>query len=251
MAAVAMLLEHVITSSNANKYSAIGTLFAAFVGLAALLFVGIQAIQLKTSVDIQAQQSQMQLAAFRVERRPYLFLEDVDPILSRNDPEGGWFGGVELRFRNVGRDPATITGTEYLVASDVNGVINLVKWFDEESGGFPDIKVLFPEQTDFRVPMHPNIAPPDKKPRLIYIGAVISYSGPHQGMRYWYKFSRMYALELKRVRHDKGEDFEFHGIHPLKPDHDWDRNDNPVAPKLSEPDWQKYLSQAYINRITQ
>jgi hypothetical protein len=183
----------------------------------------------------------MQLNAFRVEHRPYLFIEDDKHYLGKNDPEGGWFGGVDLRFRNVGKDPATITDAKYMVASDVSGEIGVVKWFNEESGGFPDIKVLFPQQEDFRVPMHPNIAPSNKAPRLVYVGAVISYTGPHHDMKYWYKFSRVYAIQHKPEL----------GWQPQKPDHDWDNNNNADAPELKVPDWQKYLSQKYISRITQ
>jgi hypothetical protein len=251
-AGIALLLEIVITSSNAQRYSAIGAIFAAAGALFALLVFGYQSWQMKQTVAIQAEQSKMQLEAFRVEHRPYLFVEDDRKFyLNRNDAEGGWFGGVDLRFRNVGKDPATITEAKYMVASDVRGIINVVKWFDEESGGFPDIKVLFPQQEDFRVPMHPNIAPADKRPRLIYVGAVISYTGPHHDMKYWYKFSRLYVIHITSLRNESGHVTEVGEIQALKPDHDWDNNSNSQAPALAEPKWQDYLSQKYIGRITQ
>src|SRR5574341_160242 len=90
-AGLALLLELVITSSNAEKYSAIGTILAATAVIPTLFFLGYQSWQMKRAVHIQAKQSKMQLETFRVEHGPYVFIEDDNHMLTRNDPEGGWF----------------------------------------------------------------------------------------------------------------------------------------------------------------
>lgn len=151
-------------------------------------------MQLKESVDLQGRQIQLQADGFQLEHRPYLYLHlPLDQIrVWQNETEGGWFGGGDLRFRNVGKDPASITKAQYMVASDARGVIDFVGWFETEFGGFPDIEVVFPGQDDARVPTH-----------------------------------------------------------PLKPDHDWDRNTKSEAPELKEPKWKEYPSKGYIKRLTQ
>ncbi len=244
VAGLALLLDVVITAINAEKYSAIGTILAAIVAIPALFFVGFQAMQLRKSVDLQVD-------AFQLEHRPYLFLQLPQVSVWRNDPEGGWFGGGDLRFKNVGKDPATITTTRYMVASDTRGEIDFVGWFEKEFGGFPDIKMVFPGQEDARVPCHPNISPGDKKPRLLFVGAVISYVGPNADRRYWYKFSQVYVLRFVRGKDKQERILETVEIHPLKPDHDWDRNMTSAPPDLEQPKWTDYLSQSYIKTLTQ
>ena len=240
-----LLLLKFIRPYNSEKWVAIGTILAAIVGIFALIFVGTQATHLSRQLKLQAE-------TFELEHRPYLYLH-IPPgevRFWRNDVEGGWFAGGDLRFRNVGKDPATIRNTQYMVASDRRGVIDFIGWFEKEFGGFPDIKVVFPGQEDARVPCHPTVAERDKIPRLLYIGAVTSYEGPQPGRSYWYKFSQLYVLEFVRGKDDQGRMVERFGVHPLKPEHDWDRNTNSPPPGLVEPRWQDYLSQGYIHHLT-
>jgi len=250
---LALLLNVVITASNANKYNAIGTILAALVGITALLFIGYQASQLKTSVDLQRKQIQAQAEEFKLERRPFLYLHlPLDKVgVWRNVAERAWFGGGNLRFRNVGKDPATIIKTRYMVASDVAGSVDFVGWFEKAFGGFPDIKTVFPVQEDAQVPCHPIISPGNKKPKLFYIGAVVSYVGPTSDRIYWYKFSQLFVIKIEKLKDEHGKEFERISIHPHRPDHDWDRNTGSEPPDLKEPDWKDLLSKSYIKTLTE
>lgn len=255
--AITLFLDVRITESNASKYAAIGTILAAIMAVLALFVVAYQTMQLRTSVNLQGDQIRLQAATFELEHRPYLYLYLPSDQLKvwLNQAEGGWFGGGDLRFRNVGKDPASITQADYMVASDVRGEIPLRKWFEEEFGGFPDISSVFPGQEDARVPCHPNISPVERKPQFLYIGAVVSYVGPKKDRRYWYKFSQTYVLEfLKEVDKQpslvQGPLYKV-VVHPLKPDHEWDKNPESEPPKLMLPNWADYLSQSYIKKLTQ
>ncbi len=233
-----------INCENGAKYSAIGAILAAlgaiiaaFGTVGALLFL--------------ANQVRLQREAFRLEHRPYLYLHMDDPGVWFNDEVKGWFGGGPLRFRNVGKDPATITKTDYMVASDAQGVIDFKGWFEKDFGGFPDVTSVFPGQENAQVPCHPGIASGDKKPKLLYIGAVVAYVGPESAPVYWYKFSQLYAIGISEIRNEQGIEIGFKiTLHPQKPDHDWDRNTDLEVPKLVEPDWQFYLLKPYIKQVT-
>jgi hypothetical protein len=253
IAGLALLLDVIITGSNANKYNAIGTILAALVGIAALVFIGYQASQLKASVDLQGKQIQAQGEEFRLERRPYLYLHlPLDEVrVWRNVKERAWFGGGNLRFRNVGKDPATITETSYMVASDVAGSVDFVGWFEEAYGGFPDIKTVFPGQEDAKVPCHPVISSGNKKPKLLYIGAVVSYVGPISDRIYWYKFSQLFVVKFDKIKDKRGKEIEGISIHPHRPDHDWDKNTDSDPPSLKEPNWKDFLSKSYIKTLTE
>jgi len=262
-----LLLERFITESNANKYSAIGTLLAAVVGIFALFFIGYQAVQLRKSVDLQLDQIEfissqttqlrrsveLQAKEFLLEHRPYLYihLPSNEVEVGYNEQERAWFGGGELRFRNVGKDTATITETNYMVASDTAGVVKFREWFEKDYGGFPDITNVFPGQEDVRVPCHPEISTSGKRPKLLYIGAVVSYVGPSSKKTYWYKFSQLYVIELKKGKDNQGQEKEWSIPNPLKPEHDWDKNTNSKAPILKEPVWKDYLSKPHIRRLTE
>ena len=106
------VLDAVLTADNASKYAALATILAAVVGIPTLVVVGYQAVQLKHSVDVQRRQSQLQADAFELEHRPYLHLQLENYVLEQNpDEANAWFGGGDCVFKNVGKDPATITNT--------------------------------------------------------------------------------------------------------------------------------------------
>ena len=236
MAALAVFLWLAVKRQNADRYSAIGTCLAAAATISAFFFLGYQ-IKLQTD-------------AFQLEHRPYLYLS-FDPVgMGQDEPKREfWFGGGNLRFRNVGKDPASIIKTEYMVASDAIGVVPFREWFEKEFGGFPDITNVFPGQEDAAVPCHPIIGSSKRKPKLLYIGAVVSYTGSSSNIVHWYKFSQVFVVSFPKEGRDKGSAERPITI-ALKPDHEWDRNREDPAPKLKEPDWQAYLSRGYIKTLT-
>lgn len=233
-----LLLNEKIKENNANKYSAISTVMAALVGIFALFFIGYQTLQLRKSVNLQRQE-------FALEHRPYLYLNIPADKLTLCNPitiDGcdAWFGGGPLYFRNIGKDPATIITTQYMIASDTSGEIKLVEWLNEEFGGFQDIKVVFPDQEDQSVMLRAMIAPKNTPPKLLFIGAVISYIGSNPTKKYWYMFNRLVVIVPGNE-----EPYVLHST-----DQDWDKNTNSEAPELKEPDWDYYLSRSYIKSLT-
>ena len=237
------LLDTVITADNAEKYSAIGTLLAAFIAMPALGVIVFQSYQLKNSVDVQAKDSNLS-------HRPHVYLEfklHNPPVWQTN--AGSWFGGGDLYFRNSGKSPATIIYKDYMVASDRSGVIDFVGWHEKDHIGFPDIKVVFPNQDGVKVPCHPIISG-EEKPRLLYISAVIHYKGPEKGKVYWYYYSETFAIQFGKFPDRNGTLVDGIVLHPVT-DHDWDDNTEKDPPKLAEPNWEYLLSKIYVKRITQ
>jgi hypothetical protein len=230
-------LVFVINHQNADKYTAVGTILAAIGTVGAFIFIGYQTVQLKNEFDLQ--------------HRPYLYVHLPQPIVGFNPTEKAWFGGGNLFFKNVGKDPATVTDTQYMVASDRMGIIKFVEWFERDFGGFPDIKTVMPGQEDAQVPCHPVISPADQKPRMFYIGAVITYRGPKPNKQYWYKFSQLFIVKFEKVTDKDGNPQIVPVIHPHKPDHEWDQNiEDSKPPKLAEPKWEDYLSKPYVKTLT-
>jgi hypothetical protein len=270
--ALAFMLETLIRTENANKYSALGAMLAAFGtiiaalgGIGAFFFVGYQAAQLAESVNLQGEE-------FALEHRPYLYLDlelTKQPFLYYQTKEGiqnlnlfgiwpnknenAYFGGGDLYFRNAGKDPATITRTEYRVRSDQRRDLDFVKWFQDAAGGFPDIKTVMPNQQGLRVPCHPIVSEGAKVPKLLFVGAVISYVGPQKGTeerrRYWYKFRQTFVVELRTAEVD-GQPVEFPVLHPHVVDTDWDRNEGKDPPPLEDPNWDDLLSKSYVKTLT-
>ena len=279
-----IFLDMIIKTPNASKYTAIGTILAAIgtivaaiVGLAALCFVGYQAIHLKKSVDLQREE-------FALEHRPYLYVElklQEEKLSSElngkafevlltgiwpTDKKLGYFGGGDLYFRNVGKDPATITQTKYIVHSDVNKDLDLVEWFKNATGDFPDITSVMPNQQNLRVPCHPIVSHPTsgEAPKLLFIGAVISYVGPQKETekerRYWYKFSQLFIIEMKKidiVETRENDTKKNHPpiiipvLHPHVMKTDWDRNNEEDPTPLEDPDWDELLKKSYIRKLTE
>ncbi|MCK4818418.1 hypothetical protein KA005_21790 [bacterium] len=234
---VGILLWILVTESNAQKLGAIGTVLGAIGAVGALGFIGYQAIQLKASIDLQ-------IEAFNLEKRPYLHPSLENLNVWRRSKESEWcYGGGDLYFINPGNVPASIVNSEYMIATDEQGKIGIVEWFEKEYGEFPDIKSVFPGQRGVFVPLHPTIG---KKPNLLYVGAVIAYTGTKPGLKYWYKFSRIYILKFRTCKTQTGEEKEIISISPHTPDYEWDRNTGSDAPILKEPDWKFYLSTGSI-----
>ena len=240
-----LLLKRFINESNANKYGTIGTILAALVGMFALFFIGYQSEQLRNQIKLQTDE-------FHLEHRPYLYIHLPPDQLKvwYDEGERAWFGGGNLRFRNVGKDPASIIKTKYMIASDTAGEVDFVAWFERDAGGFPDIKNVFPGQEDAQVPCHPEISTGGKRPKLLYIGAVISYVGPSSKRAYWYKFSQLYVIRFIKRKNEQGRETEWVSVVPLKPEHDWDKNTDSEAPTLKEPEWKDYLSKTQIKALT-
>lgn len=239
-----------ITKQNAEKYSAIGSILLAIVGIPTLFFLGYQTMQLKRSVDIQSTQNTIESTKFDLEQRPYVYLKLNKLSVTPNQSEGGWFGGGDLQFINVGKEPATILQTDYMVASDIRGKIDFVKWFKEAYGDFPDIKTVFPGQEDASVPCHPLISSLNPRPKMLYVAAVISYTGSRTKKVYWYKFSQLYIIAIKETKASDGAQSYNISLYPYSPDHEWDRNAEQKAPVLAVPNWQKYLSKDYVRHVT-
>ena len=200
------------------------------------------------SIEAQRDAINLQTEISHLEHRPYLYLYMNTLGVGQKKPGEAWFGGGSMRFRNVGRDPASNIKTQHMVASDTLNEIDFVGWFEKAFGGFPHINSVFPGQEDAEVPCHPMISTGDKKPKLMYIGAVVTYEGPKSGMIYWYKFSRVYAIKFSKEKDKEG--LVKVSIYPLKADHDWDKNLNGQPPKLELPNWKNLLSKSYINQIT-
>ena len=273
--AIAMLLFYIaavvflsikLNQNNAGVFQAYGTILAALVGIPALLFVGYQALQLRNSVNQQKQQTELQREEFALEHRPYLFVElqliektmivdSPDETFRRASLQGIWpkdtvyFGGGDLYFRNAGRDPATITKTEYRVRSDVRRDLDMVKWFKDEYGGFPDVTSVMPGQKNLRVPCHPIIGNKKEPPKLLFVGAVISYTGPQKEGKYWYKYSQLYVVEFKEIELD-GKKLVVPLLHPHVMDTHWDRNEGEDPPSLEDPSWDELLEKSYIKTLT-
>jgi hypothetical protein len=269
--AAAFALEVLIKTSNADKYTALGTILAAIAtiiaaigGIAAFFFVGYQAVKLGESVNLQREE-------FSLEHRPYLYTElklTNQPLslkingkfaqvnlegIWRNEKENAYFGGGDLYFRNVGKDPATITKTEYRVRSDARRDLDFVQWFKEAYGGFPDITSVMPNQQNLRVPCHPIVSLTAEAPKLLFVGAVISYVGPQKETekqrKYWYKFSQLFVVELT-AHQINGQKIIIPVLHPHVMYTDWDRNEGKDPPPLEDPNWDDLLKKSYVKTLT-
>ncbi len=218
-----------------------------------VLLIGVQSSNIKTQTDKMVEQTKIFKDSYKVEHRPYLYLDlrDINDInlrgisVWRNFPGSGWYGGGNLHFINTGKEPATIINSKYMVASDRKGDTNFIEWFQNAYGGFTDVSVVMPNQEDVHVPCHPIIADGNERPRLLYIGATITYKGSNPDKTYWFKFSQLFIIEFKKLPNK----LVIIG-HPHTPDHDWDQNKNINPPILKEPDWQEYLSRNYIKTLT-
>jgi hypothetical protein len=266
-----LLLDILIKTSNANRYSAIGTflaaigtILAALGGIGAFFFVGYQALQLGESVNLQRDE-------FALEHRPYLYLEleltNQLLVFKLNDQsiqvnlKGIWpninktayFGGGDLFFKNVGKDPANIIKTEYRVRSDLLRDLDFIQWFKDAYGGFPDITSVMPNQQNLRVPCHPSVSTGPTAPKLVFIGAVISYVGPQKGTekekKYWYKFSQVFVVVFEEIE-IAGQKKVIPTLQPHIMETDWDRNEGGEPPPLEDPDWDELLKKSYIKTLT-
>lgn len=240
-----LVITFLVPGFNYQRVSAIGTLLGALGAVIGLFFIGYQALQVKASLNLQRR-------AHKLETRPYVYAR-LEGFALTEGKKGAhhWFGGGNLYLRNESKIPASIIPNEsqFMVASDESGVIEIVEWFEKAVGGFPYVTTVFPNQNDAFVPLHPIIG---KKPTLLYIGALIAYTGAEPQDRYWYKFSQRYAIKwIKKANAKRKEEVVLADVMPLPPDHGWDRNvERGRPPKLQEPNWGYYLSQSYIKSFT-
>lgn len=212
------------------------------VNVAVVTFIGMQSSDIKTQTNILKD-------SYEAEHRPYLYL-DLRHTNDKNQrgvsvwehpSKSGWYGGGDLHFINVGKVPASIISTKYIVASNQKGDTKLIEQFRKEYGEFTDVKVVMPNQEDVKVSCHPIIVDGNENPQLLYIGATITYKGSNPDKTYWYKFSQVFIFEQLTI-------LTFLG-HPHTPDHDWDQNKNIETPILKVPVWQEYLSLPYIQTL--
>ena len=167
---------------------------------------------------------------FTLSSRPYLyaFLEES---VSLDSKSGIFFGGGTLNLKNVGGIPASIINAEYHVISNEMPDTDLMGWFKKDLGGFPYVKVVFP-QGSVPVPLHPMIG---RKPKLVFVSAIITYTGIDPSKVYWYKFIRLFYMKKLRAT-----PIQF-AFETLKAEEDWDRNGNFTVPNFEKPDWAFYL----------
>ncbi len=234
--AAVFFLESILTDSNAQRISALATVVGSIGSIVVLAFLSYQSLKLRDSINLQAESTRLQTESFNLEQRPYLWL-DMHSNMSKGDPPDvkKIFGGGYLFFRNEGKIPANIVDAQYLIASDVNKNIDLVKWFESARGSFPQIKTIFPNQKDNYVFLNPIIGDIDNKPKLLFISALIKYTGKDSQKFYWYKFTRLIEIAEFDPEKNAGR------ISTILIDDDWDR-DSPSNPSsLKYPDWDKYL----------
>jgi hypothetical protein len=83
---------------------------------------------------------------FVLSNRPYLHAVLEPSFAPGSGSENGiWFGGGNLYLKNEGTIPASIINAEYHVVSDEMPNTDLMGWFEKDRGGFPHVKVVFPQ----------------------------------------------------------------------------------------------------------
>ncbi len=234
---IAVICYKFATDSNVQKFIAFGTVSAAMGATIALIFVMQQANQLKESVRIQTN-------SFSIEQRPYIFAELRDISFGKASEDGMFYGVGNIYLENKGKVPADIIveETDYIIASDENGKIDNEKWFDEYAGGYPHVKVVFPDQKGLHVPAHPQLG---KKPNIVFVGALIVYKGTDSEKKYWYKFSRIIYIHYNEGKNDAGQTvIEVGNLNGTSDDTSWDMNADTPPPKLKIPDWENLKGKA-------
>jgi len=195
------------------------TLITALAAVGGLIFVGYQ---------ISLQREDISL-----DKRPYLYVY-LTPHFNIAQPSGDLHGGGDLVFNNSGKIPASDVKLSLSVGSNEDRDIELKEWFVENYGDFPEVKTVFPNHKYASVYIHPRI---DKKTKLFYIAARISYSSTESTRIYWYKFRQLYNVEFENDKITHSVIYTYT---------DWDRN-KPVEnedelPNLEKCDWQKHLN---------
>jgi hypothetical protein len=170
---------------------------------------------------------------FVLSNRPYLHAI-LEPYFGRGSGSEHeiWFGGGNLYLKNAGAIPASIINADYHVISDELPNIDLMGWFEKDRGGFPYVKAVF-QGSESRIPLHPIIG---KTPKLLFVSAIITYTGVNPNKIYWYKFNRLYYIKELPIETNPKISLEI-----LKAEEDWDRNNNFIVPKFEKPDWAFYL----------
>jgi len=171
---------------------------------------------------------------FILSNRPYLHADFEKHFgLGSGQYSNDWFGGGKVCLKNDGEIPATIVKAEYNVVSDEKQNTDLLDWFEKDKGGFPHITAVFSSQSNSCVKLTPMIG---RNPKLVFISAIITYTGINPKKIYWYNFNRLYYVELIQKKSYLEVKSEL-----LKSEEDWDRNINLTIPKFEKPDWDFYL----------
>jgi len=203
------------------------------------------------AVGFLVYQITLQREEFSLEHRPYLHI-DFKTRIWFNESEKGFYGPGDLVIKNVGNAPANIDISKavYVVKSDVNRNLDFMKWFEKSTGGFPHIGTVMPGQDNQSIPFHPMISEGRLPPKLIYVAALIPYTGPQKGKSYWFKYHQQFAVEIiKKVLDSKV--IQGFALHPQPAYTYWDNNENSNAPQLDEVNWDKMLEREYIKDVTQ
>lgn len=194
-------------------------------------------------------QISLQREEFSLEHRPYLHV-NLKTSFWFNKLENGFYGPGDLVIKNVGNAPANIDikNAVYVVKSDVDRTLNFMEWFEKSTGGFPHISTVMPGQDNQSIPFHPMISGGKLPPKLIYVAALIPYTGPQKGKRYWFKYHQLFAVEIRKKINDKV--ITHYALHPQPAYTYWDNNENTDVAKVEEIDWDKILEREYIKEIT-
>jgi hypothetical protein len=211
--------------SKAQVISSIGVIISIFVSIFAV-YQGIKTMKMsEKSYELASKQ-------FILSNRPYLHAL-LEPNFGLGAEGEIWYGGGDLFLKNAGGIPASIISAEYHVISDEMPNTDLMGWFEKDRGGFPYVKVVFPQGSVPPVPLHPMIG---KKPKLVFISAIITYTGVDPNKIYWYKFNRLFYIKKLQAKPNQIIAFD-----TLKAEEDWDRNCSFTVPKFVEPNWEFYL----------
>ena len=202
--------------------------------IAAIIFGAFAIYQGNEAVKMSENNYKLARGQFILSNRPYLHADFEKHFgYGKGTYSKEVFGGGKLYLKNAGEIPANIVTAEYNVVSDEKPNTDIMNWFEEDRGGFPHITLVFPKKSDLYVKLTPMIG---RNPKLVFISAIITYTGVNQKKIYWYKFNRLYYIEkLPKEPNQWAE------IALLKSEEDWDRNKNIKIPKFEKPDWDFYI----------
>lgn len=203
---------------------AFGAIFGIIIGIATIKHSNESLTMTKRSLEITQEQ-------FILANRPYLHGTFEQRPLDQDD-NNVYYGMGNLKLKNTGIIPASIITerTDYCITDSEQRVITDIKgWYKTNRGAFPEVSAVFREGNN-PIPLRAQIG---KRPDLVYISAIIPYTGVDPKKIYWYKFNRLFHL-IK----SESEPSKYVGISILKTEEEWDRNTAVSVPKFQEPDWE-------------
>ena len=188
-----------------------------------------QTMHLKESIDLQTK-------TFNLDKRPYLYIH-FEPYF-KYESAGAIYGGGEMSYKNEGQVPASYMQTEFRVATDAQGEIDIKKDHKQKVGTeFPEVKTVFPKQVSEKIPIHPSIS---REAKFLFIEVLVTYSGIEKDKKYkeykeyCYKFKQVYNIKIDS-KMEKPILTEL-----IDRDEDWDRNLDIKPCQLEKPDWRKF-----------